>query len=125
MQLRKASESPRVTVTQEFRRILAAEQDAARLPPGAFRRVQILVPPSPGIVTIMTPDPRFPDPATNISRAAGPNRIYKGTPYPPGAQIVVDVGPDQEIWCAATEGYAVVGLLISYFQSHMPTASLA
>lgn len=115
MYLRKSTECPRATVSQEFRRILAAEPDAARLPKGAFRRVQIIVPASPGIVTITTPDPRFKNVA-DISRAAGPNRIYKGTPLSPGAQISMDLGPDQEIWCAATERFAEVGLIIAYCQ---------
>lgn len=115
VQLRKSSESPLATVSQEFRRIVMAEPDAAKLPRGVFRRVQIMVPPSPGVVLITTPDPRFPD-IKDIARAAGPNRVYKGTPLPPGAQLTIELGPDQECWAAAVEGFARIGMFISYYR---------
>jgi hypothetical protein len=110
MLLRHPSQALRATVSQEFRKILSFERGAG---PATHRHVQVLVPSSPEVVFIVTPDPRFPT-TRDIARAAGPNRTYKGTVFPAGSQITLCLRPDQEIWSAATYGYAVVGLLVEY-----------
>lgn len=118
--LRRPTELDRATVTQEFRRVVAPEADAATMPKGQFRRLQVLVPATPGIVAVILPDKRFPN-VTNLARAAGANRVYKGAPLPPGAQIQFDLGPDQELWAAALDGFGTLSIVTQYFSNEPST----
>jgi hypothetical protein len=112
MFLRKATQAQRATVSQEYREILPPEKDA---PPGSYRHLQILIPQSPRVVFVLTPDEHWELGSNdNVMHKLGANRSYKGTNFPSNAQITLCVGPDQTLWAAAEEGIAEVGLLIEY-----------
>jgi len=70
-----------------------------------IRRVQILVPSSPG---------------TNwdldlLPEAVGPNRIYKIPPVPSGQTIYVDLAPWQWVIGASVAGNAFCSVIVSYY----------
>lgn len=112
MQLYKPSQSMRATVTQEFRRILPPENDA---PAGSHRHLQILVPATPDVLFVLTPDAHWGLEAdANVAHKLGANRVYKGTTFPANAQITLCLGPDQALWAAAESGIGEVGLLVEY-----------
>jgi hypothetical protein len=112
MRLRKATQSLRATVSQEFREILADDPDA---PEGAYRHLQILVPPAPDVVFVLTPDTHWELEANaNVMRKLGANRTYKGVVFPSKAQITMCIGSDQRLWAASEDGVAEVGLLVEY-----------
>lgn len=112
MQLYKPSQSQRATVTQEFRQILAPEKDA---PSGSHRHLQILVPPAPDVLFVLTPDMHWGLQSNdNVARKLGANRVYKGTSFPANAQITLCLLPEQSLWAAAESGIGEVGLLVEY-----------
>ena len=100
--LYKETKLDRATVSQEFRKILGKELAA---PEGTHRKVQVLVPLSPEVVVTLEP---------NAAKAFGANREYKGVPFPPGAQIYIELLPHQEIYAAARDGKAHLGLIIQF-----------
>jgi hypothetical protein len=134
MMLRAPTLVTRTTVSQEFARILDREKGAA-----GYRHVQILIPESPAVYVVATPDPRYreivtqdgaprlvpvsetdhlpPDmfeAAQDMQRALGPNRVYKGVVFPSNAQITLTLAPGQTIWAAADSRFAEVGLIVEY-----------
>lgn len=112
MRLRKPTQSMRATVSQEFREILSDEPDA---PQGGYRHLQILVPPAPDVVFVLTPDTHWElEPDANVMRKLGANRTYKGVVFPSKAQITMCIGHNQRLWAAAEDGAAEVGLLVEY-----------
>lgn len=130
------TEMLRTSVPQELREILPAVQEA---PPGSHREVQILVPSSPSVYAVVTPDPRYrvakfpdgrrhiisakeakyipsaqPGPQMAMDHALGADRTYKGILLPTNAQITIRLQPEQAIWAASEQGYAEMGLIIEY-----------
>ncbi len=115
MYLRKATQSLRTTVSQEFREILPPEAEAPNLPKGVYRHVQILIPHAPEVSFVITPDEHWNlGSRENVSHSLGANRVYKGNIFPANTQILVALGPDQAIWAAAVDQYAEVGLIVEY-----------
>ncbi len=115
MYLRKATQSLRTTVSQEFREILPPEEDQANLPKGVYRHVQILIPHAPEVSFVITPDEHWNlGSRSNVSRELGANRAYKGNIFPANTQIILCLGPDQAVWAAAVDQYAEVGLVVEY-----------
>ena len=92
----------RATVSQEFRQILGKDLEA---PEGTYRKVQVLVPLSPDVVVTLQPD---------AAKAFGANREYKGVPFPPGAQIYLELMPHQVVYAAARDGKAHLGLIVQF-----------
>lgn len=106
--LRKSTEIVRVTVSQEIREILGAEEGA---PPGSYREVQILIPESPPTFVALGDARRQPN---NLGLEAGLNRTYKLPPIPTGTTIVVRLLPEQTIWAAAKSQTSQMSLIIEY-----------
>lgn len=99
---RKKTIADRIQLTQEARVFLEPEVDA---PPGAWRRVQVMIPPSPDVFVAIDQKP------TDI----GLNRNYKVPLFPPGAQIILALRSDQFLTGMAGEGYALVSITVEYF----------
>ncbi len=73
------------------------------------RRVQVLVPASPPVaVCIDRPDPED----------AGPGRVWKLPPAPPGQSIEFMLLPDQQLYACTAEGtgMALLGLIVEYLE---------
>lgn len=100
--IRRKTEFRRTTLSQELTEILPAEPMAE---PGAYRLVQILVPPAP--------ECRFsldePTPAQ-----AGPDRTYDLLVIPPIARVEFRMLPDQRLFGASADGMALAGLVVQY-----------
>ena len=104
MKVRKPTYLGRITVDQQLKMVLDAEEDA---PTGTYRSVQLLIPNSPQLhFAIDGPTPL----------EAGPNRNYKTTPVPPGAQITFCLQPEQKLYAQATKGQGFPGIIIEYLE---------
>jgi hypothetical protein len=103
MKVRKPTYLGRVTVDQQLQMVLDVEE----APAGTYRSVQLLIPNSPQFhFTIDHPTPN----------EAGPNRNYKTTPVPPGAQITFCLQPHQKLYAHVTKGEGFAGIIIEYLE---------
>ncbi|UCC73993.1 MAG: hypothetical protein JSV86_05400 [Gemmatimonadota bacterium] len=101
MLIRKPTQIYRATVVQEARIIVEPEHDAG---PGSYRRVQLLIPPSPAVF------------AQNdvLPEDLGPNRHYKLPRMAPGQKTDFHLLPHQFITAAAAETIAEVSVIVEY-----------
>jgi|WetSurMetagenome_2_1015567.scaffolds.fasta_scaffold540175_2 hypothetical protein len=108
--LLKPTEILRAQLSQEIRQVL--EPGDASVP---VRRVQILVPQSPNIFGVLTPDEGNIGPGVkNVGAAMGYNRNYKATPLLPGMTLTLHITPEQSLWLMTEDGTATVGLVVEY-----------
>lgn len=104
---RKPTEWLRRIVDEQLKLILEPEVGAADLSADTYRRVQILIPASPPIfVSIDSPVPG--DVALS--------RDYKIPPATPNTKLDFVLQPHQIVYAGATEGYAVLGLIVEYLE---------
>lgn len=109
MKLYRKTQMQRATLVQEARVILEAEQSAPEL---SYRRVQILVPPSPPMYLGIDTHPQqgFED------GGIGPNRTYKVPPLPPGQAVIVRLLPEQTLMAMSEEGLCFTSLIIEFIE---------
>ncbi len=109
MKVRKPTYLGRITVDQQLEMVLDAElgPDGELAPVGTYRSVQILIPNSPQFHWVI-------DHPTPLE--AGPNRNYKTTPVPPGAQITFCLQPHQKLYAHVTKGEGFAGIIIEYLE---------
>lgn len=105
MHVRKPTYSGRITVDQQARLVIDAEEGADD---GTYREVQLIVPDSPLVLMAI-------DHPTPLE--AGPNRAaYKFTPLAAGTQIVFNLQPQQKVYLVAQSGQAFPGVIIQYLE---------
>lgn len=106
MRVRKPTEMFRATVSQEIRVILGPEKGAGS--PYAYRRVHLIVPPSPQISAGLdvTPDEE------------GLNRSYKLSDMPSGSPIVFTLLPEQSLVASAVTNFVEASLIVEYLEGH-------
>lgn len=102
MRPRKPTYDDRILLPQEARVVLEPEPDA---PAGGWRRVQILIPQSPGVFFAIDKKPQ----------RMGLDRNYKIPPYPPGQAIVLHLLPEQYVMGMSEQGYALCTIIVEHF----------
>lgn len=100
--IRKPTEVIRATCIQELRVILGPE--AGPVPVGGYRKVQVMIPPSPTIFLMLDVDPR----------ELGLNRTYKVPVMSSGARLELHLLPHQFIIAASEERIGDVSLVVEY-----------
>ena len=99
---RKKTYDARIMLVQEAHTFLQPEIDA---PPGAWRRVQVIIPESPEVFIGIDRTPE----------EIGLNRNYKMPRYAPGAQIELSLLPEQFLTGMSGTGFAVVSIIVEHF----------
>lgn len=103
--LRKPTEIKREFLTQEFRRILSAEQDQA-----GIRRVQVIIPSEGTTWVCVTPNSSM-----NVAEELGPDRgTYKGPVMPAGDTVTFALLPAQTLWAAVQSGSEAMSIIVEY-----------
>lgn len=90
----------RATVSQEIRNILGCGLA------GVFRRVQVLVPPSPQVFAAIDLPPED----------LGSNKVYNLPILHPGQFVEFPLGAGQTLYAACSEGVAPVTLIIEEYE---------
>jgi hypothetical protein len=108
MRLRRSTEILRKMLAQEIKQILGPERE----PTDGYRKVQLLVPSTPGVWTWVTETPD-----RNIALEMGPDRgTYKGPIIPPSTTIDICLLPEQTLWASVDAGAAPITLVVEYWE---------
>ncbi len=102
MKLRKDTIFVRAALSQEWRQIVLAEDNA---PADSIRKVLVSVPYGTEIYLSTDED---------ADKLYGTNRTYKGPIARPGAEQTFNLRPNQVLWGATAQGISSLGITIEF-----------